>query len=151
MLSSQCSKMIPMQILKPAITHSSNSPGLIIFSEKVASFFLRSMIPQLLHRVILLQKSSAVLWDCNSMSCFLCHDWVTKGTILSYFTFNKWVNLPEACSSWICHRNIFLEVGLQNNSQHRAWQNPASLDTCQQSIFSIHTHILYLVFHSRIN
>lgn len=132
-------------------THSSSSPGLITFSEKVASFFLRSMIPQLLHRVILAQKSPAVFWDCNSISCFLCHHRGTKGTILSYFTFNRWVNLPEVCSSWICHRNIFLEVGLQNNSQNRAGQIPTSPDICQQSIFSIHTRIPNLVFHSRIN
>lgn len=82
-LSWQCSKIIPMQILQPAITHSSRSPGPITFSEKVASFFLRSMIPQLLHRVILLKKSSSVLWDCNAVSCFLCPDEVTKSTILS--------------------------------------------------------------------
>lgn len=96
MFSSQCSKMIPMQILKPALTHSFNSPGLITFSEKVASFFLRSIIPQLLHRVIFtLQKSSAMLLDCNSVSFSLSQSSNQRHNPFLV----QWVNLPEACSS----------------------------------------------------
>lgn len=135
-LSWQCSKIIPMQILQPAITHSSHSPGPITFSEKVASSFLRSVIPQLLQSHFTRKKFFCAL-RLQRCLLFSLPRWSNQkhNPLLVHI---QWVNPAEACSSQICHRNIFLEVALQSNSQNRAWQKATLLDIYQQQISAIH-------------